>query len=578
MVRQCTQCRVRREEDQFQDKNQQEVMRTCRQCRERTQRSMNKNKLERQIQTKQWKEQNVEYTRLYNEFYRNYSHLPKAERELIFQEIRRTQQIPDRVRGVASGHRKQHREVDGVMGKDCSVADCGWKPLTEFNFNYRSWDQLRTTCKSCLSKKRSKYFATTSVNVSQESISYRLNQNVRGRIITSIHDQHALKNQETIHYLGCTMEDFKKHIESLFTDGMCWEKYGFYLDENGERQIGFQIDHIIPCCAFNLDDPLEFLLCFHWKNCQPMWGRENMSKGGKYRPEDKIRYIESQRDLIHRDKADALVQMIRNQIEQEQERTEQILQEEQSRLEKQKELYSEYVHNQCLEGMQIMFFIHENKIDEKSYKATPISIMKNHQSRKSGAENPRSKFVCKLSMDGELLATYESMNQAAHDNKTFHTSISKCCNDPLQLFHAGGFRWCFEHNLSSFQQRCRHVVVMRQLCEKIPRNEKDTAIFPVAVPQSHSRTTREKIGETMRQFFETEAGRQSKKEAFKKRSETMKERREQIRATITEKQCRACLQTLPVAIFSKRAAAADGLQPYCRPCFQKKKQNEKVKT
>jgi hypothetical protein len=69
-------------------------MRTCRQCRERTQWSMKK---ERQVQTKQWKEQNAEYIRLYNKFYRNYPHLHKAEWELMFQEIRRTPQIPDRV-------------------------------------------------------------------------------------------------------------------------------------------------------------------------------------------------------------------------------------------------------------------------------------------------------------------------------------------------------------------------------------------------------------------------------------------------------------------------------------------------
>jgi hypothetical protein len=165
------------------------------------------------------------------------------------------------------------------------------------------------------------------------------------------------------------------------------------------------------------------------------------------------------------------------------------------------------------------------------------------------------------------------MNQAAHENKTFHVSISKCCNHPLQLFHAGGFHWCFEDNLISFRQRCRHVVVMRQLCEKISRNEKDIVILPVAVPPpSHSQTTRERIGETMRQFFETEAGRQSKKEAFKKRSETMKEHREQIRATITKKQCRMCRQVLPISRFCKKSAAIDGLQAYCKPCVNMKKQ------
>jgi hypothetical protein len=212
--------------------------------------------------------------------------------------------------------------------------------------------------------------------------------------------------------------------------------------------------------------------------------------------------------------------------------------------------------------------MHENKkILSKEYKATPVALMRNHQSRKSGTKNPRSKTVWKLSMDGELLATYESMNQAAHKNKTFHVSISKCCNHPLQLFHAGGFRWCFEYNLTSFRQRCRHVVVMRQLCEKISRSEPR-----IIAPQPCTDATRTKIGQTMKEYFATDEGRQNKRDAHKKRSETMSARREQVRSTIIDKQCRMCEKIQPVAMFCKKSASVDGLQAYCGPCINVKKQ------
>ena len=223
----------------------------------------------------------------------------------------------------------------------------------------------------------------------------------------------------------------------------------------------------------------------------------------------------------------------------------------------QAQLYHDYVHDQCLEAIQII--MHENRIAAKNYTATPYALMKNKESRKSGSENPRSKRVCKLSMDGELLCIYESMNQAAQENNTFHASISKCCSHENQLFHAGGFRWCLEYYLTSFMQRCRFQHVMKQLLATVARH--DAVVVPKMIP-SRSDDTKKKIGETMKEYFETDAGKQNKKQAHQKRSETMNERREQIRASITEKECRICKKILPVTIFSKKSAATDGLQPY----------------
>ena len=70
---------------------------------------------------------------------------------------------------------------------------------------------------------------------------------------------------------GCSKEDLIKHLESQFTDGMTWENYGEW-----------HIDHIRPCCSFNLEDPEEQKTCFHWTNLQPLWAIDNMKKGGSY--------------------------------------------------------------------------------------------------------------------------------------------------------------------------------------------------------------------------------------------------------------------------------------------------------
>jgi hypothetical protein len=54
---------------------------------------------------------------------------------------------------------------------------------------------------------------------------------------------------------------------------MTWENWA--LD-------GWHIDHIRPCCSFDLTDPEQQKKCFHYSNLQPLWAEENWSKGGKW--------------------------------------------------------------------------------------------------------------------------------------------------------------------------------------------------------------------------------------------------------------------------------------------------------
>jgi len=85
---------------------------------------------------------------------------------------------------------------------------------------------------------------------------------------------YAVKEQKELHsleYLGCSLEEFKLHIESLWLEGMTWENHG--VD-------GWHIDHIIPIDHFvkNSDDPWE---ASHYTNLQPLWAKDNLSKGNK---------------------------------------------------------------------------------------------------------------------------------------------------------------------------------------------------------------------------------------------------------------------------------------------------------
>lgn len=82
------------------------------------------------------------------------------------------------------------------------------------------------------------------------------------------------KSGSAIQLLGCSINEFRLHLESRFELGMSWGNYGKGLGK-------WNIDHIIPVSRFNLIDPDQQEICFHFSNMQPMWAILNSSKGNK---------------------------------------------------------------------------------------------------------------------------------------------------------------------------------------------------------------------------------------------------------------------------------------------------------
>ena len=106
---------------------------------------------------------------------------------------------------------------------------------------------------------------------------YRLIKNLRSRLWYVMVGKS--KSASTIELLGCSIEDLKTHLEKLFQEGMTWENYG---NPNGDHTEGWHVDHIRPCASFDLSDPIEQRECFYYTNLQPLWGRDNLSKGDKW--------------------------------------------------------------------------------------------------------------------------------------------------------------------------------------------------------------------------------------------------------------------------------------------------------
>lgn len=71
-------------------------------------------------------------------------------------------------------------------------------------------------------------------------------------------------------YLGCSIKEFKNYIESKWQKGMNWSNNTIH---------GWHIDHIIPLSTAKTEEDI-IKLC-HYTNHQPLWAKDNLSKGNK---------------------------------------------------------------------------------------------------------------------------------------------------------------------------------------------------------------------------------------------------------------------------------------------------------
>lgn len=100
---------------------------------------------------------------------------------------------------------------------------------------------------------------------------FKLSCNMRTRIGIFIKKSSKInKNNKTFNYIGCSREQLKEYIEKQFKDGMSWDNYGLY---------GWHIDHIIPLSSAKTEDDV-YKLC-HYTNLQPLWAKDNISKGDR---------------------------------------------------------------------------------------------------------------------------------------------------------------------------------------------------------------------------------------------------------------------------------------------------------
>jgi len=99
---------------------------------------------------------------------------------------------------------------------------------------------------------------------------FRLKSSVRSRLNEFLKNHNILKTNKSFEIIGCSPQELKVHLEKQFTDGMNWNNYGFY---------GWHMDHKIPLYYGKTEEQI-YKLC-HFSNIQPLWWKENFSKGNK---------------------------------------------------------------------------------------------------------------------------------------------------------------------------------------------------------------------------------------------------------------------------------------------------------
>jgi len=168
--------------------------------------------------------------------------------------------------------RKKYKEKNKEKhNKNCK--EYYLKNKEKHNKNCKEW---RSNNKEKISENSKKYYLKNKENIRirakkrrHVNIEYRLTLNLRRRVLLAL--QGKSKSKRTLELLGCTVEYLIQHLEKQFQHGMTWEN----------RHL-FHIDHIKPCSSFDLTDPKQQSECFNYKNLQPLWAYQNLSKGAKY--------------------------------------------------------------------------------------------------------------------------------------------------------------------------------------------------------------------------------------------------------------------------------------------------------
>ena len=197
--------------------------------------------------------------------------------------------------------------IDETITKVCRVCN-NEKNLLDYRITRKSSDNFSHICIECTPKgtwnkekqkaAEKKYRMKNPEKMKEKyrkqgkKINRRVRDSLNHRISEALFTKKVTKRNKTFEYVGCDIEFFRKWIEHQFINGMTWENYG-----------DWHLDHVKPCCSFDLSKDEDIKECFSWKNIQPLWANDNLTKSNKIDIEiielHKIKAINYENNLIN---------------------------------------------------------------------------------------------------------------------------------------------------------------------------------------------------------------------------------------------------------------------------------------
>ena len=196
---------------------------------------------------------------------------------------------------------------DLQMSKACTR--CGEvKELSNFYFNTK-YNNHQSHCKQCVFEAAKEYRKTDKGRKNGRKIGKILYSSEEGRIkltaranlryliiaIIKLHTGVVYRKHprklKGVGLIGCSLQQYKAHIESQFEDWMNWGNYG-------RNENTWQIDHIIPFDAFKGELKKHLKIICWYKNCKPVRSKNNYEKGSIYTEEGKHNLIKRYRMII----------------------------------------------------------------------------------------------------------------------------------------------------------------------------------------------------------------------------------------------------------------------------------------
>lgn len=148
---------------------------------------------------------------------------------------------------------------DGLQNR-CKTCDKIYQNTTKKDYNLKYGLEYLKTDKSKLNKKKHKKERY------ENDINYQISSKIRSRITDAI--RYNFKSGIGVELLGCTIEEYKKYLESLFSPDMNWNNY----------KVLWEIDHIVEISKFDLTIEENKYKCFHYTNTRPLYKIENRNR------------------------------------------------------------------------------------------------------------------------------------------------------------------------------------------------------------------------------------------------------------------------------------------------------------